>query len=102
MRRCQINKITPTFGTLVVFLLNLQPKTNSMIGRKQEIELLEQAYHSNRSEFIAIYGRRRVGKTFLVRQLFADKFAFTYSGMPNVSTKIQLHNFYRELLAQGC
>ena len=73
-----------------------------MIGRKQEIELLEQAYHSNRSEFIAIYGRRRVGKTFLVRQLFADKFAFTYSGMPNVSTKVQLHNFYKELLAQGC
>ncbi|MDE6795294.1 MAG: AAA family ATPase, partial [Muribaculaceae bacterium] len=61
-----------------------------------------QAYHSNRSEFIAIYGRRRVGKTFLVRQLFADKFAFTYSGMPNVSTKVQLHNFYRELQAQGC
>lgn len=73
-----------------------------MIGRKQEIELLEQAYHSNRSEFIAIYGRRRVGKTFLVRQLFADKFAFTYSGMPNVSTKVQLYNFYRELQAQGC
>ncbi len=73
-----------------------------MIGRKQETELLEQAYHSNRSEFIAIYGRRRVGKTFLVRQLFSDKFAFTYSGMPNVSTKVQLHNFYKELQAQGC
>lgn len=73
-----------------------------MIGRKPEIELLEQAYHSNRSEFIAIYGRRRVGKTFLVRQLFTDKFAFSYSGMPNVSTKVQLHNFYKELLAQGC
>ncbi len=72
-----------------------------MIGRKQEIELLEQAYDSSRSEFIAIYGRRRVGKTFLVRQLFTDKFAFTYSGMPNVSTKVQLHNFYKELLAQG-
>lgn len=73
-----------------------------MIGRKQETELLEQAYHSNRSEFIAIYGRRRVGKTFLVRQLFAEKFAFTYSGMPNVPTKVQLYNFYRELQAQGC
>ncbi len=72
-----------------------------MIGRKQEIELLEQAFQSNRPEFIAIYGRRRVGKTFLVRQLFADKFAFTYSGMPNVSTKVQLHNFYKELMAQG-
>lgn len=73
-----------------------------MIGRKQETELLEQAYNSNRSEFIAIYGRRRVGKTFLVRQLFADKIAFTYSGMPNVPTKVQLYNFYRELRAQGC
>lgn len=72
-----------------------------MVGRKQEIELLEQAYHSGRSEFIAIYGRRRIGKTFLVRKLFADKFAFTYSGMPNVSTRVQLHNFYKELQAQG-
>lgn len=72
-----------------------------MIGRKQEIELLEQAYYSDKSEFIAIYGRRRIGKTFLVRQLYADKFAFAYSGMPNVSTKVQLYNFYKELLAQG-
>lgn len=73
-----------------------------MIGRKQEIELIEQAYHSKRSEFIAIYRCPRVGKTLLVRPLFADQFAFTYSGIPNVSTKIQLHNFYRELLTQGC
>lgn len=73
-----------------------------MIGRKQEIALLEQAYQSERSEFIAIYGRRRIGKTFLVRQLFRDRFAFTYSGMPNVSTKTQIHNFHMELKAQGC
>ena len=73
-----------------------------IIGRKREIALLERAYESERSEFIAIYGRRRVGKTFLIRQLFGNKFAFTYSGMPNVSTKTQLHNFYKELKAQGC
>ncbi|MDE5612394.1 MAG: ATP-binding protein [Odoribacter sp.] len=73
-----------------------------IIGRKKEIALLERTYESERSEFIAIYGRRRVGKTFLIRQLFGNKFAFTYSGMPNVSTKTQLHNFYKELKAQGC
>lgn len=72
-----------------------------MIGRKNEIKLLEKAYESKRSEFIAVYGRRRVGKTFLIRQLFADKFAFAYTGMPNVPTKVQLHNFYKELRAQG-
>ena len=41
---------------------------NSIIGRKEEIALLEKYMTSNHSEFIAIYGRRRVGKTFLIRQ----------------------------------
>ena len=38
-----------------------------IIGRKQEQENLIRFMDSNESEFIAIYGRRRVGKTFLVR-----------------------------------
>ena len=49
--------------------------------------------NSNRSEFIAIYGRRRIGKTFLVRELFEDRFTFRITGKENVSTKEQLENF---------
>lgn len=38
----------------------------NIIGRKEEINILERRYNSKKSEFIAIYGRRRVGKSFLV------------------------------------
>lgn len=44
-------------------------------GREIEIEKLENYIASRKSEFIAIYGRRRVGKTFLVKELFEDMYA---------------------------
>ena len=46
-----------------------------LIGRKKELEALREYVSSNRSEFVAVYGRR-VGKTFLIRQIVADNFAF--------------------------
>ena len=46
---------------------------SNVIGRKQEIQELERHYQSDRSEFIAVYGRRRVGKTFLVKQTFKGR-----------------------------
>ena len=66
---------------------------NNIIGRKLEKERLVRYMNSNRSEFIAIYGRRRIGKTFLVRELFEGRFTFRMTGMENVSTKEQLRNF---------
>ncbi|MBP5640759.1 MAG: ATP-binding protein [Victivallales bacterium] len=47
-----------------------------MIGRKSEQEMLLRALSSDESEFVAVYGRRRVGKTYLVRETFDDDFAF--------------------------
>ena len=41
----------------------------NIIGRKREINLLEISQEENRNEFVAIYGRRRIGKTHLVKQL---------------------------------
>ena len=41
----------------------------NIIGRKREINLLENCINSNKPEFVAIYGRRRIGKTYLVKQL---------------------------------
>lgn len=41
----------------------------NIIGRKEEINILERRYNSKKSEFIAIYGRRRVGKSFLVSEV---------------------------------
>ena len=47
----------------------------NIVGREIEIEKLENYIASRKSEFIAIYGRRRVGKTFLVKELFEDMHA---------------------------
>lgn len=65
----------------------------NIVGREQEIEKLENYIASRKSEFIAIYGRRRVGKTFLVKELFEGQFVFRITGKDNVSTKEQLVNF---------
>ena len=46
------------------------------------------------SEFVAVYGRRRVGKTFLIREAFNNKFDFYMTGMANVSLATQLSNFH--------
>lgn len=72
-----------------------------LIGREKEIQELRQAYDSDESKFVAIFGRRRIGKTYLVREVFQDNFAFTYSGMAQASTKEQLQRFYLTLKSQG-
>lgn len=47
-----------------------------IVGRKYEVDLLEISCNSEKTELISVYGRRRVGKTFLIRQYFGDKFDF--------------------------
>lgn len=68
-----------------------------LIGRKQEQKNLNKYIDSERSEFVAVYGRRRVGKTFLIRQTIANKSCFCITGMENVSQSEQLTNFYLSL-----
>ena len=65
----------------------------NVIGREYELKLLQDLYSSDKSEFIAVYGRRRVGKTFLIRQVFAEKLVFDVAGLANAGTKEQLVNF---------
>lgn len=72
-----------------------------LIGREKEMQELQQAYDSDESKFVAVFGRRRIGKTYLVREVFQDKFAFTYSGMAQASTKEQLQRFYLTLKERG-
>ncbi|MBU1013240.1 MAG: ATP-binding protein [Bacteroidetes bacterium] len=69
----------------------------NLIGRKHEIEILLKALKSNKSELIAIYGRRRVGKTFLVREVYKNYIQFEIAGIHNVTLKQQLHNFHLTL-----
>ena len=70
---------------------------DTIIGREEEIRRLMEFVDSNKAEFLVIYGRRRVGKTFLIKQFFKGKFTFYFSGAENASKIEQLANF-REAL----
>ena len=64
-----------------------------IIGRKNELETLERLYTSRKSEFLIVYGRRRVGKTFLIDQKFDEQFSFRMSALANATGEQQLVNF---------
>ena len=66
----------------------------TLIGRKKEIAELHRLAQTGASEFVALYGRRRVGKTFLIREAFNNQFAFYMTGMANVPLNTQLSNFH--------
>ena len=72
-----------------------------MIGRKHEIEQLIATYESGQSEFVAVYGRRRIGKTFLITEAFGNRFAFHHTGLREGGTKKQLEQFRLSLRQQG-
>ena len=58
-----------------------------MIGRKSEQEELLRRYQRNKAEFIAVYGRRRVGKTTLINETFHGQFTFRHAGLSPVEGK---------------
>lgn len=53
---------------------------------------------SERSEFVVVYGRRRIGKTFLVRRFFRDNYAFSFVGKHEMGREQQLTEFAKELM----
>jgi hypothetical protein len=68
-----------------------------IIGRTAESKIFEDAMVSQSSEFVAITGRRRIGKTFLVNHFFDSNICFYFTGIQNKSKKIQLQAFAQEL-----
>ena len=72
-----------------------------LIGREQESRELQAALMSDRSEFIAVYGRRRVGKTFLIRETFQYRFTFQHAGIYNGKKAEQLYAFSGSLKDAG-
>ena len=68
-----------------------------LIGRKKEIKTLNSCLKSNKSELIITYGRRRIGKTFLIREVYKNKFCFELTGLYKGDTKDQLKNFKQQL-----
>jgi len=64
-----------------------------VIGRNNEKSILTNALKSSRAELIVIYGRRRIGKTYLIREIYKHHILFEFSGLHKVSYKDQLKNF---------
>lgn len=70
---------------------------NILIGRKPEIEILQEALNSNQAELITLYGRRRVGKTYLIRTVYEKEILLELTGAIQASNESQLENFYLAL-----
>ena len=79
----------------------------SIIGRNEEIKKLERFLRSSKSEFVAIYGRRRVGKSYLVEEVYKGKITFRAIGSfikasdEKSYKQTQLDHFYESLLDSG-
>ena len=74
---------------------------NMLIGRNAEIEQLRRFSASGKAEFVAIYGRRRVGKTFLVNNVFANSLTFSMTGILDGDRKAQIHAFCEAMELAG-
>ncbi len=67
---------------------------SKIVGRKREQKILDKTWRSNSPELIAVYGRRRVGKTFLVREFFSSSNRyFELAGKKGITLSEQLTNF---------
>lgn len=66
-------------------------------GRQREKDLLINALKSNRSELIAVYGRRRIGKTFLIREFYEKEIVFSVTGFSEGNRSVQIKNFMTKL-----
>ena len=86
---------------LLIYLQEVSTMDRSeIIGRKQEIDRLDRCMDSSEPQLIALYGRRRVGKTFLVNHYFNGRFDFKLTGIYDQPVDIQLKNFAIELSGQ--
>lgn len=90
-------------------IIDLEKKeVDIMVGRTEEKRQLQSLLSEKESQFIAVYGRRRVGKTFLIRESFDYKFTFQHTGLStnsikkNLRKKVQLEEFAKSLSETGC
>ncbi len=72
-------------------------KKTPLIGRIEERKILDMALHSPKAEMISIVGRRRVGKTFLVKSVYKNEIDFEITGIQYASRKEQLRNFMLQI-----
>ena len=72
-----------------------------IIGRLKEQEQMAISLQSNHAEFVVVYGRRRIGKTFLVKEYFKEQFSFYSTGVLSRKSKDELMAFYQSLKRYG-
>jgi uncharacterized protein len=70
-----------------------------IIGRNSEKTLMESLLNSSKSEFLAVYGRRRIGKTYLIKNVYAKNIAFEFTGTQNATLNNQLFKFSEKINA---
>ena len=73
-----------------------------IIGREKEQKELRRLTGSSSSEFVAVYGRRRVGKTYLVKEFYGQQFAFYSTGICRGNRSAQIKCFHSSLIEYGC
>ena len=78
-------------------MTNEMEYSTTIIGRRHEQDLIREYYESPKAELVAVYGRRRVGKTFLVRECFNGQFDFSFTGLFETPRSTQLSLFKKEL-----
>lgn len=86
-------KYAPKEVVLAAYLAHMP----ELIGRTAARAELERAYNSTEAALVSVIGRRRVGKTFLVRETYAERLAFTLTGIRDASKRTQLDNFSEQL-----
>ena len=88
-------------GLRTFFAIFAEKFETMLIGRDKEKKLLRDTLDEEYSQFVAVYGRRRVGKTFLIRESFDYQFTFQYTGAAHTPARKQLARFRMALKEQG-
>ena len=73
----------------------------NFIGREEELQILQNIKTSGEAEFVAVYGRRRVGKTYLIQQFFENDFAFSATGIIDGKKSEEIFAFTSSLINIG-
>ena len=71
--------------------------TSSFIGRKKEQEILQKALQSGEAEMVSVIGRRRIGKTYMIKNFYKEQIAFEFTGVKDTSEDLQLQGFAQTL-----
>lgn len=73
----------------------------NILGREREQDILSRCLESKRPELLVVFGRRRVGKTYLIKEFFNERFSFYTTGIPDEKTRNQLKAFNESLVNYG-